>query len=291
MRKIIATAVAALGFALTLGATSPQTPSPGVVSPNAGVANHGQEICPSPSNPNPWVGINGTPRLRAISAGACIVVPTDGHVGMTIERMPNNGQRFTYPNISSGYQLGQYDCPEMTNKSMCPTYPVPFVKDGYPTLTISEYSVTNYDGNLSSDEWLMPSATDTDYASRCALPGVPSAVEVMIWYVHHNDIAIPDTAGQYSTRIDGRRWKVYMWRTGSGCPAGEGWRLVIIMAPRLNNGNLVVRHVHLNKFYSYVMHRGWVSKSYYLTAQNVGWEMLSGGVGNRIINVTLKGTK
>lgn len=292
-KRTAAIVAAALGFALTLGAASPQAPTPnypaGVSQPAAGVANHGKMICPTKRNPDPWTRIESSPRFRAISAGTCIVVPTDGRAGMTIEKLPN-GDGY-YPNISSGFQLGYYNCPEPDSADLCPQYPVPFVHDGYPTLSVKEWSEPNYAGNFATDNWLAPAIDYTSYSSRCAPLLSRADVEVMIWFTHPDDIAVPDVGRQYSTWIDGRRWKVDTWETSNHCPQGEGWRLVLIMAPRLTNGSLVVHHIHLNKFYSYVMHQGWAGKGYYLMSQNVGWEMRYGGIGNRIDNVSLANTK
>lgn len=293
-KRIIALG-AALGVAMTLGAASPQPQAPtpnypaGVSQPAAGVVNHGKEICPTKHNRDPWVRIESTPRFRAISAGTCIIVPTHGRVGMTITRLPNGDGMF--PNISSGYQLGYYNCPASWNASLCPMYPVRFVKDGYPTLTVQEWSARDYIGNFATDNWLAPGISYTNYQSRCAPLLGRADVEVMLWFTHPGDIAVPDYGSMYSTWIDGRRWRIETWETSNHCPAGEGWRLLIFMAPRQTNGMLVVHHVHLNKFYSYAMHHDMMGKGYYLISQNAGWELHEGGRGNTIINLILKGTK
>lgn len=295
MWRRIAALGAALGVALTLGAASPQPNAPtpnypaGISQPKAGVANTGKEICPTKRNPYPWTRINSTPRFRAFSAGTCIVVPDDGSVGMTITRMPNGDGM--YPNISSGFQMGYYACPDTWSPSLCPTYPVKFVKDGYPTLTVKEWSEHRYIGNFATDNWLAPDISYTSYPDRCAPLLGQADVEVMLWFTHPGDIAVPDYGRMYSTWIDGRRWRIETWETSNHCPAGEGWRLLIFMAPRQTNGDLTVHHVHMNKFYSYAMHKDMLGKGYYLISQNVGWETHYGGVGNSIINLSLKGTR
>lgn len=293
MWKKIAALVLAAGVALTLGAARPDAPTPnypgGISQPNAGVTNTGKMVCPTERDPDPWVRINSIPRFRAVSAGTCIIVPTDGRSGMTIAKLPN-GDGY-YPNISSGFAFGSYRCPDPNSPNLCPTYPVKFVHDGYPTLSVKEWSEPHYLGNLATDDWLAPDISYTSYSDRCAPLLSRADVEVMIWFTHPGDIAVPDVGQQYHTWIDGRRWKIDTWETSNHCPAGEGWRLVLIMAPRMTNGPLNVHHVHLNKFFSYVMHQGWASKSYYLMSQNIGWEMHYGGIGNRIDNVSLIRTK
>lgn len=293
MWKKIAVLAAAIGVALTLSAARSQVPVPdypaGIIQPHAGVVNHGREICPSVRNPDPWTTIRSTPRFRAISAGTCIAVPTSGRVGMTITQMPRGDGYF--PNISSGYQLGYYGCPRMDSASLCPQYPVAVTKDGYPLLSVKEWSEPWYKGNFSTDNWLASDVSYTNYSSRCAPLLSKADVEVMIWFTHPGDIAVPDRGSMYSTWIDGRRWRVETWETGNHCPTGEGWRLLIFMAPRRTNGDLVVHNVRLNKFYSYAIKQDMMGKEYYLISQNVGWETRSGGIGNRIDNMTLKGVR
>lgn len=297
MKKYLTRAAAALAvigavFSMTAarsGIPVPQYPAGGIHQPAAGVANHGKVICPTKSNPDPWVRIESTPRLRAISAGTCISVPTNGRAGMTIQGFPKGDGYF--PNISSGYQLGYYGCPESGNSKLCPQYPVKFTHDGYPVLSFKEWSEPNYLGNFATDNWLAPNISYTSYASRCAPLLGQADVEVMVWFTHPGDIAVPDVGRMYSTRIDGRRWRVETWETANHCPAGEGWRLLIFMAPRQVNGPLTVHGVKLNKFYSWAMHNGMLGKDYYLISQNLGWETHAGGVGNRIDSMTLAGTK
>ena len=113
----------------------------------------------------------------------------------------------------------------------------------------------------------------------------------MVWLSHPGDLQPRSAAGYYDTWIGGRPWHVMEWETGNACPRGEGWRLVIFMAPKVTNGEVVVRRLKLNDFFEYAAGQGWLRNSEYLVAIDLGWEMDYGGKGNTISDYALSGVR
>ena len=257
--------------------------SPGPASAHD-VGTYGSPFCGN----NNWTWIQTTPRLTAHdSAGSCVEVPSKTRAAMTVTTAPENG---SFPNISSGYELGLSGCPSAWDMrhGLCLEYPDRVAANWDPVASVKARDAPGYQGNLAFDMWFSATSANTSFQGRCATVLSKADTEIMVWLSHPGDIAVPDTGRQYQTWIDGRRWKVDEWETSNHCPAGEGWRLVIFMAPRLTNGTVTVHGLKLNAFWRYTIRRGWLCDDEWNTAIDLGWEMDRGGKGNTIEGYTLK---
>jgi len=248
----------------------------------AGVVRYGSPVC----GPNEWVQLQTAPRMAVHDApGACVTAPGKTRAAMTVDTSAGGG----FPNISDGIELGHDSCPSAADmrEGLCDRYPVALGREGEPYATVKATLAGGYAGNVAFDDWYSPSSARTSYADRCSAHLGDDYVEVMVWLAHPGDY--PGTARDYTTWLDGRRWRELSWETSTGCPRGEGWRLVIFEAPRVSDGVVVVHHLKLNVFSGYAIREGWMGGSQYLTAIDLGFEIHAGGAGNAIDSYSLTG--
>jgi hypothetical protein len=248
------------------------------------VNRYGAPIC----DRNGWTWIQAVPRMMAHdSAGSCIEVPSKTRAAMIVTTAPENG---SYPNISSGYALGLSGCPSAydVRHGLCLKYPDRVAGNRDPVASVKAWDAPGYQGNLAFDMWFSAKPGNTSFQGRCSTVLSKADTEIMVWLAHPGDIAVPDTGHQYQTWIGGRRWKIDTWETFNHCPAGEGWRLVLIMAPRLTNGQVTVHDLKLNLFWKYAIKNGWLRDDEWNTAIDLGWEMDHGGTGNAIEGYSLR---
>ena len=248
------------------------------------VGTYGSPFCGN----NAWTWIQTTPRLTAHdSAGSCIEVPSKTRAAMTVTTAPENG---SFPYIGSGYQLGLSGCPSAydVKHGLCLRYPDRVGGNWDPVASVKAWDAPGYAGNLAFDMWFSAKPGNTSFQGRCSTVLDKADTEVMVWLAHPGDIAVPDTGRQYQTWIGGRRWKVDEWETSNHCPPGQGWRLVLIMAPRLTDGTVSVHNMKLNLFWKYAAAHGWLRDDEWLDSVDLGWEMRSGGKGNTIEGYSLR---
>lgn len=273
-RAVLSLLIAAAALALSA--------SPGPVSASD-IGRYGTPFC----QPNGWTWIQVSPRLTAHdSAGSCVEVPSKTRAAMTVTRAPENG---SFPNISSGYELGLSGCPSAYDmrRGLCLKYPDRVGGNWDPVASVKAWDAPGYEGNLAFDTWFSARPGNTSFQARCSTVLSKAATEVMIWLAHPGDFSgVP--SGAYSVRIGGRVWHVDEWTTRNHCPPGEGWRLVIFMAPRITDGTVSVHNLKLNNFFGYAVRAGWLRDDEYLTAVDLGFEMDHGGTGNAIEGYTLK---
>ncbi len=269
---------------LTLSAAAPGRPGAGA-APDNDKNIYGAPFC----GPNAWDWIKTAPRLVAHdSTGSCVEVPRSGQAAMKVTTAPENG---SFPNISSGWQLGENSCPSGADKQpgRCFRYPVKLAADGDPVATVRGLTTPGYVGNFAFDTWFEPRAASTSFEDRCSTVLSKAGTEVMVWLSHPGDLQPASPDGYYTTLIDGHWWHVWEWVSPDHCPRGEGWRLVIFTAPRVTNGAVTVRNLKLNGFFDYAAGQGWLREKEYLMAIDLGWEMKQGGVGNSINYYSLRG--
>jgi hypothetical protein len=253
----------------------------GAVAPASDVHRYGSPFCAA----NAWDWTETVPRMTVHAGGSCVNVPDEAKAAFTVTS-PEPG---TFPNIASGYELGLDSCPSASDLrgGLCDRYPVTLGKEGEPYATVKARLAPGYRGNVAFDDWYSPAASRTAYSGRCSANLGTAYTEVMVWLAHPGDY--PGSPGDYSARLDGRRWRVMTWETTTGCPPGQGWRLVIFEAPKITAGLVNVHHLKLNVFSGYAIRQGWMGGSQYLTAIDLGFEIHAGGAGNAIDNYSLTG--
>lgn len=260
---------------------------PAVPSGAQDVHTYGRPFC----GVNAWTWLETVPRMEAHdSAGSCVEAPDARKAKLTVTRAPENG---SFPNISSGWALGLSGCPSAYDMrhGLCLKYPDRVAGNWDPVASVKAWLAPGYEGNLAFDTWFAAKPGNTSYQARCSSDLSKAGTEIMVWLAHPGDIAVPDTGRQYQTWIGGRRWKIDTWETFNHCPAGEGWRLVIFMAPRITDGTVAVHNLRLDPFFSYAVRSGWLREAEYLTAIDLGWEMDHGGTGNKIEGYTLRAAR
>lgn len=255
------------------------------VAPNGAsakdVGTYGTPFC----GKNAWSWLETTPRMQVHdSAGSCVEAPSKYRAAMTVTKAPNND---SYPNISSGSELGLSGCPSAYDAAhgICLHYPDRAGGNQNPIASVRAWNAPDYQGNLSFDMWFSPRHETGSYQSRCSSDLSKSYTEIMVWLAHPADLAY---SSGYTTRIGGRRWHVMEWATAHHCPPGQRWRLVIFMAPRMTDGPVTVHNLKLNDFWRYSIGQGWLRNSEWNTAIDLGWEMHHGGTGNTISSWTLR---
>jgi hypothetical protein len=175
-----------------------------------------------------------------------------------------------YPNISSGWESGRYSC--TGHSGACYAYPVQEKADGNPVSSIAAWRAPGrYD-----------LAYDIFFNQTNAHPLYDNGAEIMIWLAHPG---IAETCNRVVT-IDGIRWCETGWRhQHAGQP---GWNLVIYYAvtPRSSASGL-----HLNQFFADAAAHGQLRPTWWLTAIDAGFELVSGGVGDNIHSYSLSGVR
>lgn len=269
---------------LTLSSAAPARAA-AILGPANDTDIYGAPFC----GPNAWDWIKTAPRFVAHdSTGSCVEVPRSGQAAMKVTTAPENG---SFPNISSGWQLGENSCPSADDKRQghCFTYPVKLATDGNPTATVVGRTTPGYVGNFAFDTWFEPRAASTSFEDRCSSVLSKAGTEVMVWLSHPGDLQPVSPDDYYTTRIDGRWWHVWEWESPDHCPRGAGWRLVIFTAPQVTNGAVTMHNLKLNDFFGYAVSQGWLREKEYLMAIDLGWEMKRGGTGNSINYYSLRG--
>lgn len=266
---LILLAVAAV-LALILGLTQPAGSS---VTPDVGVRTYNQPMCGG----NMWVPVKLPASEYEVhdSAGTC-VKPERHRLDFQITSVRRQ-LGWQYPNISSGYELGESSCPSA--RDTCYRYPVQQRDDGMPVAAVRAWLAPGQ-YNLAFDTWFSPSSRRLSYADRAG------DTEVMIWLAHPG--INESYAYDWHVIIDGAEWGVMTWETGTA--SGHPWRYVAYVAPRTALGQLSAR-LWLNPFWRDAEQHGYLSSREWLTAVDLGFELVSGGQGDNIHGYTLAGVR
>ena len=264
-------AAIAVTLALILGLTQGAS---GSVTPDVGVRTYNQPMC----GPNKFVRVKLLASEFAVhdSAGTC-VKSEKNHLDFQVSAVTSQ-IGWQYPNISSGYELGESSC--ASARDTCYRYPVEQRDDGMPVASVKAWLAPGR-YNLSFDTWFSPSSKRLSYADRAG------DTEVMIWLAHPG--INESYAYDWHVIIDGQSWGVMTWETGEG--SGHPWRYVAYVAPRTALGRLTAANLWLNPFWRNAEAHGYLSPSEWLTAIDLGFELVSGGQGDNISRYTLAGVQ
>lgn len=265
---IAATAVVTVAaWLMALGA-----PAQGAVKPDVGVRTYNQSMCGS----NKFVRVKLPASEYAIHDSAATCVKAMEH-RLDFQVLSASTDHWQYPNISSGYELGESSC--ASARDTCYAYPVQVRNDGMPVASVKAWLAPGV-YNLSFDIWFSTSRTRLAYDQR------GGGTEVMIWLADPGigqDPRIRKTG--WHADIDGIRFGVMTWETGG--PTAH--RYVAYIAPRTSLGQLSVSKLWLNPIFRDVEAHGLLRPTEWLTAVDLGAELYSGGVHVNIHYYTLKG--
>jgi hypothetical protein len=166
-----------------------------------------------------------------------------------------------FPNIFAGFEWGRHP----KNSFL----PVEESKDGNPLVSASVKTVPNGYYNAAYDIKF----NKTDPYNPWAL-GDDNGTEIMIWVVNHEE---PLGTGNY--QIDGHSWQVMKW-IAENHQTGVTWHYIAFIAP----SDLTSTSLRLDPFFSAAIADGWLSRSWYLTAIDFGFEMFSGQLAGLAVN-------
>jgi hypothetical protein len=284
VRKVLAALVSALVVGGLAACAYTDTPAGSVDLPNGGQAavagakpvTDGVDTYNQPFCGTDWVSVhvpknsyynvyNASPSVNS----TCIVSEKNNaafYLSSTDVHQP-----WGYPNISSGWEWGRYTC--TGHKGACFTYPVEESADGDPVTSVK----TNDDPgayNTSYDIWFdKTDATPT---------GQDNGTEVMIWLNHPDVYRLKDS---WSVTIEGIPFNVETWVASFD---GVSWNYVAYL---MANPQTSVSNLKLNPVFSDAIAHGVLKPSWYLTAIDFGWEIVSGGTKNGVANYSLTGVK
>jgi hypothetical protein len=243
----------------------PPTPATVGAVPAIGVRTYNQLMCGS----NEWVPVKLATSEYAIhdSAGTCVDAEKN-NLDFAVTKITKQ-IAWQYPNIGSGYELGESSC--ASTRDTCYKYPVQVRNDGTPVASVKAWLAPGK-YNLSFDAWFSRSSSDVSYQDRTG------DTEVMIWLASPG---INDSSHyEWHATIDGIRFGVMTWEAGQG--SGHPWRYVAYVAPRTALGSLSVSGLWLNPIFRNVEAHGYLSSSEWLTAIDLGFELVSKGQGDNI---------
>jgi Glycosyl hydrolase family 12 len=284
-RKILAVTVAAVaafalvpGIALAsagggggVGAGPGPSGSPAIsLAPTAAVAGggvHWRNFCRGywkNVRPHGKVGYNV---YNDDGAGDSTCLFNDGNAGFIITRSVTHDAWGSYPDVSQGWQWG-------VSAAHAPVYPVQVRDAGMPVTSI--YTRQTYRGiyNTAYDIWFSKTAQRT---------GQDNGAEVMIWLTHPG---VSLFGGEWPVvRIEGVRFYLMQWRAFHN---NTYWNYMAFVAVSPRS---YFRNLWLDPFFRYAEHIGKLSKNWWLTSIDAGFELVSGGRGLAVENYSLTGVK
>jgi glycosyl hydrolase family 12 len=241
------------------------------VAPSTGVKIYNAPMC----GPNQFVRVKLPASEFTIHDSAASCVKAMRH-RLDFQVTSASTDHWQYPNISSGYELGESSC--ASRRDTCYRYPVQARNDGAPVASVKAWLAPGV-YNLSFDIWFTPVKSHLDYSQRAG------GTEVMVWLA---DPGIgQDPRISWHATIDGVRWGVMTWETGG--PAAH--RYLAYIAPRTALGQLSVSKLWLNPVFRNAEAHGYLRSSEWLTAIDLGFELYSGGVHDNIHAYTLAGVR
>jgi hypothetical protein len=285
---LVAAAAAALASALSASASatagSPATPgAPATAGPSAALASPaGAPV----SGPTGWTCTYTSPEYMIHSGGATLSGQPGG-VKFTVTSIPAG--RWSDPYITVGYDVSINSA--LCNSRVLPgsdgkygksyVVPVRLGRTGHIVASVHDVTSADFYGDTGFDIWFEPSPAIDTY-SQMANQGA-AATEIMIWLSHPGLPPRSSALRYYPVTIDGRRWKVTVQLASSGhgktAAHPHGWNRVNFIAPQVSEGNVRIRNLLLNSFFSYAITRHWLRFNDYLMAIDQGAELARGRMG------------
>lgn len=189
---------------------------------------------------------------------------------------------YQYPSADSGFvPQGEATC--ASSKDTCFAYPVRQECDGTPVASFKAWLNPGWYA-LAFDTWFSPVKSRHSYATRSG------DTEVMIWLKEPGKGSWAADFRYYTT-IDHIRFGVMSWEQASGV------RYVAYVAagqagPIRKGGELVsYSNLWLNPFWRDAISHGWLEKSEWLWAIDLGFELSGEGTISNIHDYTLRDVK
>lgn len=238
----------------------------------------------------PMCASNGFERVKTAateyaavdSAGACISSEKYS-AAFTITSVRNMSYQF--PMIASGFvPTGEPTC--ASDRDTCYAYPVRQEYDGEPDATFGAW-LNPGQYKLAFDTWFSPVEGRHDYDERSG------DVEVMIWIAHPGENIAASQYLYYAT-IDHIRFGVDSWEQASGV---RYVAYVALSGPgsgrteTANGQRVSYSNFWLNPIWKNAISQGWLTKTDYLWAVDLGFELTKGGKGDNIHDYSLAGVR
>lgn len=275
LSRRLAALLAAPAAVLALIPAALATPLP--PAPHAGVHTYNNWVCG-----RKWVPVDlGRGMYFNVynsAAGDSCISSERHHLSWGIATIGDTGT-WQYPNISSGWEWGRYTCQDGRSAypghgSRCMRYPVQEKHDGYPLTSVT---VQNHPGAYKA-------AYDIWFNKTDAHPLQDDGTEVMIW-LEHPGIYVPPGAIDWYATIQGIRYEVAAWITFHN---GVHWRYVAYIAVHQRTS---LPPTWLNAFFRDTNGHGWLSRDWWLTAIDFGFEISHGGTHLRVHDYSLTGVR
>ena len=276
---LAATVAAVLASALAAGAST------------VGPMGHGAAI----SGPTGWTCSYTNPEYMIHSGGATLTTqPGTDNFAVTSTRP---GQ-WSDPYITAGYDVDLNS--QLCNSRVLPgsggygrsfALPVRLGQTGAIGATVHDVTSRNFLGDTGFDIWFEPSPRISTYGAMTNQGA--ASTEIMIWLSHPGLAPRSANPRYYPVTIDRRRWKVTVDLAsrghGKNAARRNGWNRVNFIAPRVAEGDVTVKNLFLNPFFSYAVAHGWLRRGDYLMAIDQGAELTRGTM--RVARYTLAGVR
>ena len=237
----------------------------------AGVGVYNATVC----GPNAWVRVKQVTSEFTVHDGATACITSERkHLDYQITQTSTD--HWQYPNISSGYEMGESSC--ASTADTCYRYPVRVKDDGAPVASVRAWLAPGI-YNLSFDVWFAPDKTGMSYQTRT------DDTELMIWLAHPG---IYDSC-DYHTDIDHIDWCVLDGWAGGG--SGKPWKRITFEAPRTALGSVNVSKLWLNPFFRNAEAHAMLKADEWLYEIDLGNELYSGGLHDNIHYYSLTGVR
>jgi len=240
----------------------------------AGVSEWNKPMCES--NAFEYIKTPATEYAATDSAGTCVSAERF-HADLDVTSVIN--MPYQFPAIDSGYvPAGEPTC--ASAKDTCYAYPVRQEYDGTPVASLGAW-LNPGQYKLAFDTWFSPVEGRHDYDKRSG------DTEVMIWLSHPGE-----NFGSYLyyVTIDRIRFGVQSWEQGSGV---RYVAYVALSGPGSGRGETAAGQrvsysgLWLNPIWRDAISRGWLTKTDWLWAIDLGYELTKGGKGCNVHEYTL----
>jgi hypothetical protein len=257
-----------------------------------GPLGHGAAI----SGPTGWTCSYTNPEYMIHSGGATLATQP-GTDNFTVTSSPPG--QWSDPYITAGYDVDLNS--ELCNSRVLPgsggghgrsfALPVRLGQTGSIGTTVHDVTSRDFVGDTGFDIWLEPGPGKSTYGAMTNQGA--ASTEIMIW-LSHPGLAPPSASPRYyPVAIDGHRWKVTVQLASGGhgknAARRNGWNRVNFIAPQVAEGDVTVRNLYLNPFFSYAIAHGWLRRDDYLMAIDQGAELTRGTM--RVARYTLAGVR
>jgi hypothetical protein len=232
-----------------------------------------------------------------IHSGGATLVTQPGTATFTVTSAPPG--RWSDPYITAGYDASLNS--QLCNSRVLPgtnglhgrsyAVPVRLGRTGAIVTTVHDVTSRDFIGDTGFDIWFEPSPGINTYTTMTNQGA--ASTEIMIWLSHPGLAPWSASLRYYPVTIGGRRWRVTaeLASRGHGRTAAHpnGWNRVDFIAPQVAEGNVTVRNLFLNPFFSYAIAHGWLRRDDYLMAIDQGAEFTRGTM--RVAGYSLTGLR